>query len=155
VTALTKQQLKTIYTGQLTNWNAVGGADAPIICITQILGSGRAQMIEFQENIMDGVPYREDRKEVDRQPDQAAALLAEPYGITAFSPAFAPIGLKAIAIDGVAPEPEHIRSGAYRPSHPLMLVSQVHPKREVMQFFEFILSPAGQRIVARKFVPLR
>jgi phosphate transport system substrate-binding protein len=33
VTSLTKQQLKAIYSGRITNWNEVGGIDAPIVCI--------------------------------------------------------------------------------------------------------------------------
>jgi ABC-type phosphate transport system substrate-binding protein len=33
VTSLTKQQLKAIFTGRMSNWQEVGGADAPIVCI--------------------------------------------------------------------------------------------------------------------------
>jgi phosphate transport system substrate-binding protein len=155
VTSLTKQQLKAIYTGRITNWHEVGGADAPIVCITMIWGDKRAQMTVFQEHIMDGAPYREDRKEVDRQADEVDALLPEPYGITLLSPAYAQPGVKAVAIDGFAPELQHIRSGAYVLSRPLLLVSQAHPPSEVKQFIAFLLGPEGQEIVARKFVPVR
>lgn len=75
VATLTKQQLKGIYTGRITNWRDVGGPDAPIVCITQVWGAKRAQMVEFHESVMDGAPYRRDRKEVDLQSDQVAALL--------------------------------------------------------------------------------
>ena len=155
VTSLTKQQLKAIHTGRITNWNEVGGADAPVVCITQDWGAKPAQMVEFQQNIMDDAPYREDRKEFPRQPDQVAALLQEPYGIIAISPAFARPGVKAIAIDGFAPEPRHVQSGAYLLSRPLLLVSQAHPPGQVKQFIDFLLGPEGQEIVGRKFVPVR
>ena len=112
-------------------------------------------MIEFQENIMDGAPYHEHRKEFARQPDQVSALLQEPHGIIAISPAFARPGIKAIAIDGYAPEPQHIQSGAYLLSRPLLLASQAHPPSQVKQFIDFMLSSEGQGIVARKFVPVR
>jgi ABC-type phosphate transport system substrate-binding protein len=79
VTNLTKQQLKAIHTGQITNWN----------------------------------------------------------------------------IDGFAPEPQHIQSGAYLLSRPLLLVSQAHPPSAVKQFIDFLLAPEGQEIVARKFVSIR
>jgi phosphate transport system substrate-binding protein len=154
VTSLTKQQLKAIYTGRITNWNEVGGADAPIVCI-MIWGAKRSMMIEFQENILDGAPYRTDRKEVDRQPDAVDALLPEPYGITALSPAFARPGIKVVSIDGFVPEPQHIRSGAYLLSRPLLLVSPAHPPGAVKQFIDFLLGPEGQEIVARKFVSVR
>lgn len=155
VTNLTKQEIKAIYTGRIRNWQEVGGADASIVCITQIWGGKRAQMLEVQENLMDGAPYREDRKEVDRQSDMVAALLLEPYGIAALSQSFAQSGAKALAIDGFVPEPQHVQSGAYLLSRPLLLVSQAHPPTQVKQFIDFILSPVGQAIVARKFVPVR
>ncbi|HEY7490436.1 MAG TPA: phosphate ABC transporter substrate-binding protein [Candidatus Tectomicrobia bacterium] len=155
VTSLTRPQLKAIYTGRITNWHEVGGADAPIVCITQRWGARQAQMLEVQEFLMAGAPYREDRQEVDRQPDMADALLTEPYGITALSQSFARPGIKAIAIDGFTPEPRHIRSGGYLLSRPLLLVSSAHPPGAVTQFIDFLLGPEGQEIVARKFVPVR
>lgn len=104
---------------------------------------------------MDGAPYREDRIEVDRQLEAVAALVPKSYGTTAASPAFAQAGIKALAIDGFAPEPQHVQSGAYLLSRPLLLVSQAHPPGQVKQFIDFMLSPEGQEIVARKFVPVR
>ena len=155
IAGLTKDQLKAIYTGRITSWNHLGGPDARIVCITQVWGAGRAQMVDFQDHVMDGAPYREDRKEVDRQVDQVTALLAEPNGISALSPAFARPGIRALAIGGFTPEPRHIRSGAYILSRPLILVAPVPPSKESRQFIDFMLSAEGQRIVARKFVPIR
>jgi phosphate transport system substrate-binding protein len=155
VTSLTKQQLKAIYSGRITNWNEVGGVDAPIVCIMRKGGIQRSLMAEFQENIMDGAAYRTDGKEVDRQADQVVALLQDPYGIIALSPAFVQPGIKAVAIEGFAAEPQHIQSGAYLLSRPLLLASQAHPPGQVKQFIDFMLSPEGQEFVARKFVPVR
>jgi phosphate transport system substrate-binding protein len=104
---------------------------------------------------MDGAPFREDRVETDRQLDAIAALVQKSYGITAASPAFAPASIKALAIDGFMPEPQHVQTGAYLLSRPLLLVSQARPPTQVKQFIDFMLSPEGQEIVARKFVPVR
>jgi phosphate transport system substrate-binding protein len=155
VTTLTREQLKSIYTGRITNWKDVGGPDARIVCITQIWGAKRGQMIEFQQEVMDGAPFRRDRREVDRQSDQVTVLISERYGITAVSLAFARQGIRAVSIDGFQPEPKNIRSGAYILSRPLLLVSEARPKGEVKQFLNFMLSPEGQEIVAWKFVPVR
>lgn len=155
VSSLTKQQLKAIYTGQISNWKEVGGPDAAIVCITLVWGAGRALMIEFREHVMDGVPYRSDRKEFDLQSDAATALLSESYGITALSVAYTHPGIKAVAIEGFLPTLEHIRSGAYLLSRPLLLVSQAHPTSEVKQFIDFMVSPEGQASVAHAFVPIR
>ncbi len=155
VASLSRQQLKAVFTGRITNWKEVGGPDAQIVCITEVWGAKRAQMIEFQEHVMDGGTYREDRKEVDRQSDQVTALTADAFGITAASFAFTRPGVKAVAINGFSPEPNNVRSGAYILSRPLLLVSPARPSAEVKQFLDFMLTLEGQKIVAGKFVPVR
>lgn len=112
-------------------------------------------MVEFRDQIMDGVAYREDRLEVDRQPDQVAALLSEPRGITAVSLAVARPGTTAVAIEAFPPDARSVRSGAYLLSRPLLLVTTARPDPDARRFVEFMLSPEGQAIVARKFLPLR
>jgi phosphate transport system substrate-binding protein len=155
VKGLSRLELRDIFAGRITNWKQVGGRNAPIVCITQVWGGKRGQMVEFHERVMDGLPYRSDRREVDRQIDQLRSLASEPRGITVISPAFAEPGVKAALINGYAPEPNNIRSGAYVLSRPLVLVSVAHPPDEVKRFLQFMLSPEGQAIVARKFVPIR
>jgi phosphate transport system substrate-binding protein len=155
VTSLSKAALKGIYTGRIRSWKEVGGKDAPLVVITQIWGAERAIMVEFHEQIMDRAAYREDRREVDRQADQVAALLSEPRGITAVSLAAARPGIRAVAIEGFAPDPRSVRSGAYILSRPLLLVTPARPDPDARRFVEFMLSPEGQAIVARKFLPVR
>ena len=155
VSSLSKAALKDIYTGRVRNWKEVGGKDAPLVLITQNPGTGRAIMVEFRDQVMDGAPYREDRRVVDRQPDQVAALLSEPDGITAVSLASARPGINALTIEGFPPDPRSVRSGAYLLSRPLLLVTPARPSPDARRFVEFMLSPEGQAIVARNFITVR
>jgi phosphate transport system substrate-binding protein len=155
VTNLSKAALKGIFTGRIRNWKEVGGKDGPIVAITNIWGAKRAQMVEFRDQVMDGVTYREDRREVDRPPDQVTALLAEPQGITPVSTAQGRPGIRAVAIDGFPPDERSVRSGAYLLSRPLLLVTPARPDPDARRFVEFMLSAEGQAIVARKYVPVR
>jgi len=155
VSSLSKAALKGIYTGRIRNWKEVGGKDAPLVLITQNPENGRTIMVEFRDQVMDGAAYREDRREVDRQPDQVAALLAEPHGITAVSIASVRSGINAMTIEGFPPDQRSVRSGAYLLSRPLLLVTPARPDPDARRFVEFMLSPEGQAIVARKFVPVR
>ena len=155
IRSMTLEETRKIYTGEITNWKDVGGPDARIVWITQILSGDRGQMIEFQRDVMDGASLRRDRREVDQQSDQVTALISERYGIAEISRAFARRGIKAVSIDGFPPEPKNIRSGAYILSRPLLLVSEAHPNAEVKQFLAFMLTREGQEIVAWKFVPVR
>jgi phosphate transport system substrate-binding protein len=153
VTSLTKAQLKGIYTGRIRSWKEVGGRDAPIVCITEI--EGRGQMIEFRQHVLDGAPYRHDRREVDRQEDQVAALRAEPNGIASISRVKATSGIRAVALDGFPPERAHVRSGAYVLSRPLILLSKAPPTPEVKRLFAFFMTAEAQAIVDREFVSVR
>jgi len=155
VTSLSKAELKGIYTGRIRSWKEVRGQDRPVVVITQTWSAQRAQMVEFRDQVMDGVNYREDRWEVDRQVNQVIALLSEPRGIAAVSLASARTGIRAVTIEGFAPDARSVRSGAYLLSRPLLLVTAARPDPDARRFVEFMLSPEGQAIVARKFLPLR
>jgi phosphate transport system substrate-binding protein len=155
VTTLTLHQLKGLYTGRLTNWKAVGGRDAGIVVITEVWGTGHAPMVWFQGQVMNGAPFRPDRSELTGPRARLAALRDNPRAVTAVSLTFAASGARPIAIDGYPPEPQHARSGAYILSRPLLLVAPPRPGAEVKRFIDFMMSPAGQRIVARRFVPIR
>jgi phosphate transport system substrate-binding protein len=63
---------------------------------------------------------------------------------------------RVVKIDGVAPTPENIKSGRYLLSRTPMLVSRGKPAGEARQFIEFVLSPEGQKIVARMgYIPIK
>jgi phosphate transport system substrate-binding protein len=155
VTSLSKAALKDIFTGRIRSWKEVGGNDAPLVVITQIWGAQRAQMVDFHEQVMGRVAYREDRREVDRPAHQVAALLSEPRGITATSLIEGRPGIKTLAINDFPPDARSVRSGAYLLSRPMLLVIPARPDPDARRFVEFMLSPEGQAIVARKFIPVR
>lgn len=159
---LTREQLQKIFTGEIRNWKAVGGKDAPISPNTEIQGEKRATLLEFQRLVMDGAAYGKGFKEVNLPRDQIFLLAGDEGGICTVS-----LGLgrsvrkelhgavKAVMIDGVPPTEENIRSGRYPASRPLLLVTTERPDDAVRQFVDFMLSPAGQEIVAKEFVTLK
>jgi len=159
---LTKAQLKGIFTGQIRGWHEVGGRDAPITPNTEILSGKRATNQMFRKLVLNDAPYGQGFKEIDLPRDQIVDLADTENGICSVS-----LGLlaatsaevrsrvKTISIDGVAPSEGNVQSGAYLVSRPLLLVTKGLPKGEAKEFIAFILSPEGQRIVARHFVPVR
>jgi phosphate transport system substrate-binding protein len=155
VAVLTRRQLKAIYTGRVTNWKEVGGADAPIVPITGVTESGRALLIEFRQHVMDGLEYAPRRWEIDRLEDRVAAVASTPTAVAVVSLAFARPGVKAVAIEGYSPEPATVRSGAYLLSRPLLLIARTKARPAARQFMEFMLGAEGQQIVGRKFVSVR
>ncbi|MBI4352693.1 MAG: phosphate ABC transporter substrate-binding protein [Candidatus Omnitrophica bacterium] len=155
VQSLGKEQIKRMFTGEIKNWSETSGGDAPVVCVTETWGKGRATTEEFRRLVMGQESYRADRKEVDRPRDQAAALASEENGIAAASIAFARPEIRAVAIEGVSPEPANVVSGAYLLSRPLLLVTKGLPRGEAKEFLDFILSEKGQALVAERFVSVR
>ncbi len=74
VKKLSKDQLKGIFTGKITNWKEVGGADIPIKIVhgTKIPGTNTV----FQKDIMDGEPYSKNVLEASTAPDVKVKVVA-------------------------------------------------------------------------------
>jgi phosphate transport system substrate-binding protein len=151
---LSKDQVKGIFTGEITNWKELGGGDADIVVVTEIKAGDRATIQEFKKMALDGAEFGE-TKEIDKPHDCVKYIASDEYAITHASLAFNMSGVKALALDTIEPSFEHVKTGAYRLSRPLLLLAKELPKGNVRKFFEFILSPEGQAIVAEKFVPVR
>lgn len=158
---LSKEQLKGIFTGQIKNWKDVGGKDAPIAPMTELLAGKRATVEMLHELVLAGAAFGP-VKEIDQPRDQLIELAKNPNAICGVS-----LGLpsslssevqakiKIISLNGVMPEDKSIKSGSYLISRPMMLVTKGLPKDEVKEFINFILSAEGQAIVAKNFVPVR
>ena len=158
---LSRQQLKQIFTGRITNWKDVGGKEAPIEPATEMLVGKRATIEMFQEIIMDGAPYG-DFRQVSLPRDMLLQLARNPksictvsIGLMASLPSDVKNKIKAVSVNGIKPNVPNVRSGSYVVSRPLLLVTKGKPKGEEKEFIAFLLSPEGQEIIARNFVPVR
>ncbi len=162
VNKLSKEQLKGIFTGKITNWKEVGGKDALIAVNTEIQGAKRATIEMFNELVMDKAPYGSGFKEIDLPKDQIVEVAHNPNGIGAPSlgllsavPRDLRAKVKVIAVDGVAPTHDTVRSGTYLASRPLNLATMGAPTGAVKAFIDFMLTPEGQVFVEKDFVGVR
>src|SRR5664279_1806202 len=94
-------------------------------------------------------------QELDDATDCIHEVAQDPGGITASSMSFAVPGVAALMVDGAAPTLASVQSGSYPLKRPLILVTKDIPRGAVKAFLDFMLTPEAQKIVGKKFVPVR
>lgn len=162
VEGLTVEQIQGIYTGQITNWNQVGGKNQPIRPFQRLENSGSQSALL---RLMDGLPLIEPEKE-DRVGGmggiiQQVASYRNYKNSIGFSFRFyasemaANNQIRLLALDGVSPTKESIRDGSYPISDSFFAITaapigapdprESNPKLNA--FLDWILSEQGQQIV--------
>ena len=152
VDALTLAQLRGIFSGEIRNWQELGGKDEPIVVVTSPKGSGMRTAV--QELILGEKPFTaaEVISGVVGQADQQVTMF--PAGITAISLSMIDNErVKPVLVDGVAPTAANVAAGRYPLAKPLALVTLGQPKGQLERFILFSLGPRGQSVLAKSFVP--
>lgn len=160
---LSKEQLKGIFTGKITNWKQVGGGNAPIAPSTENLtGALRGAVEMVQKMVLDGAQYGKGFKQLESPVKQLADLSLSENGICTVSLGLLPTvtpevrgKIKKILVDNIPADDKNIQSGAYLVSVPLQLVTKGLPKGSEKEFIKFILSGEGQTIVEKNYVAVR
>lgn len=159
---LTMDQIKQIYTGEITNWNQVGGKDAPITVVSREEGSGtRGAFTEIT-----GVLGKDgEGKEVDNttkdalvQPSTGAVLKTvstTPDTIGYISLGALDDSVKALKVGGVEATDDNVVAGTYKIQRPFLYVAGKPLSPATQAFVDYVLSPEGQKIVGQEFIPVK
>jgi phosphate transport system substrate-binding protein len=154
VADLSKKQVKEIFTGSITNWKDVGGADAAIHIYARDPISGT--YLGFQELAMDNKPYALGPKLETNYIAMTDAIAQDENGI-GYCGAILPKGatVKAVSIGGVAPSAESVNTGKYPYTRGLHLYTLKGKESSgAHDFVEYVLSSRGQGILSETgFVP--
>jgi phosphate transport system substrate-binding protein len=146
--ALTVEQLKGIYLGDITNWKDVGGPNAPIVLYSRENSSGTYVFVK--EHLLKGEDYAPEAQTLPGTAAVVNAITKEKNGIGYGGAAYAK-GIKELKIkvgtEEVAASAENIKSGKYPLSRDLYFYLRAKPTGEVKSFIDFTLSAAGQEIV--------
>ena len=132
VNELSKDQLKGIFTGKITNWKEVGGKDMPIIVVWGKLIPGTNKL--FVEKILDGEPVLKEVLET--------TTAAEIKNIVAITPEAIGIGPLAV-VDGSVKAPKIPDI-----SRPITLVTKGKPSAKVQKLIDFIKGE-GQKYIKK------
>ena len=147
VTDLTVEQIAKIYTGEITNWNEVGGNDAEIVLIGREAGSGTRDGFESITDTKDACKYRQ---ELTSTGAVITAVESNPNAIGYASLASVKDSVKALSVNGVAPGESTIKDGSYAIQRPFVLVTKegVNLSETAQAFFDYITSGEAKALIS-------
>ena len=152
--SLTIDQVKGIYSGEITNYAEVGGPDAEIVVVSREEGSGTRSA--FEELVMesgDETALITEKALLQQSNGQIRTTVSTtPNSIGYLSFGFLDESVNAVSIDGVEPTMENVKAGAYAIYRPLNMLTNGAPNDLAQIFLDFILSEAGQAIVAEDYI---
>ena len=155
VSDLSIEQVRDIFSGKITNWKDLGGEDQNIIIISREEGSGTRSA--FEEMVMG-----EDAliaATAILQPSNGSirtTISTTPYSIGYLSFGYLDETVKTVSIGGVAPTEPNAANGSYPIVRPLNMLTNGEPAGAVKAFLDFILSEAGQKLVAEDgYIPVK
>lgn len=145
---LTVEQIKKIYTGEITNWSEVGGADGEIVLIGREAGSGTRDGFESITDTKDKCKYRQ---ELTSTGDVITTVAQNPNAIGYASLASVKDTVKALKVGGVTPSEDTVKDGSYVVQRPFVLVTKEGtPLSETAQkFFNYATSSSASEIISK------
>ena len=163
VSNLSAEQLRNIYSGEINNWRDVGGKNNRILAFQRPKNSGSQTMMEY---FMGDTPLREPLEaEYESSMGDVVSAVAE-YENSAFSLGYSfryyttimmadsdegAAGIKLLAVDGVYPDTETIRSGEYPYTtqlYAITVANRADEKSTIKPFLEWMIGPQGQQLVS-------
>ncbi len=151
---LSIEQLQAIYTGKITNWKELGGADSRIVVISRDTSSGTYETWELfvmkGQRVMPAALLQASNGAVV----QAVSKNKNAIGYIGFG--YLDNSLKATKVGGLEATAETALAKSWPLSRELWLYTKGTPAGDVKTFIDFALSPEGQKHVKDVgFIPFK
>ena len=159
VRALTVEELRRIYTGELRSWREVGGLDEPILVYSRENSSGTYAYVK--EAVLGKADFAPTAQPL---PGTAAVVnaVAQSRNAIGYGGAAYLAGVKELEVaagpgkPASLPTKANVVAGTYPLSRDLFLVTRGPPAGDARVFIDFVLSPEGQALVEQVgYFPLR
>ena len=136
---LTVDQLKQMFTGEITNWSEVGGDDGEIVLIGREAGSGTRDGFESIVDVKDSCKYVQ---ELTATGAVISAVEANPLAIGYASLSAVGDTVKMVTVGGVECSEETVKDGSYEVQRPFVFVTNksVTLSEQAQAFFDFATS---------------
>jgi phosphate transport system substrate-binding protein len=155
VSDLSIEQIRNIYTGAITDWSQVSGGakSGRIAVISREEGSGTRGAFEelagFQGKLLAGANESTSTGAIK------SGIVSNPDAIGYISLGSVDSTTKALAVGGVAALNENVVKGTYKIARPFIVLTGANVHAESKAFVDWMLSPAGQAIVKKSWIPVK
>src|SRR5436305_753476 len=155
IKGLSKKQVEQIFTGEITDWSAIGGSGGKISVYTRNTSSGT--YAEFKELAMKKRDYAPDSQKLAGNEQIAQEVGKNPNGVGYIGLAYTKAsGIEVVPIDGAVPSKESVLAKSYPYARPTFYYTNGDPTGVVKEFIDFTVAPEGQKIVEQVgFVPIK
>ena len=139
VADLTVDQLKQMFTGEITNWKDVGGDDGEIVLVGREAGSGTRDGFESIVDVKDSCKYAQ---ELTATGAVISAVEANPLAVGYASLSAVGDTVKMVTVGGVECSEETVKDGSYEVQRPFVFVTNksVALSEQAQAFFDFATS---------------
>ena len=148
ISDLSVEDIARIYTGEITNWKDLGGADAEIVVIGREAGSGTRDGFESITGTSEKCLYRQ---ELTSTGDVITTVSQNPDAIGYASLSAVKDTVKALTVGGVAPTEDTVKDGSYVVQRPFVLVTRTDEKlsEAAQAFFDYATSADAVELIAK------
>ena len=148
VSNLSVEEIAKIYTGEVTNWNEVGGNDGPIVLIGREAASGTRDGFESITGTKDKCKYNQ---ELTSTGDVIQTVSGNPNAIGYASLAAVNDSVKVLSVDNIMPSKGTIQDGTYKVQRDFVLVTKKDTKLsdEAQKFFDFATSKEADGLIEK------
>lgn len=153
---ITGDQIKSIYSGQITNWKELGGPDADIVLFDLTEDESEKQTLRqlYLGQDLAITPNAIVFPEDDDVPE-TAAITEFSMATIAYEDTIERLDLNPLRIEGVHPSAQAIQSGAYPMVLTLGIVLDQQPSNATQEFLKFAIGPKGQKTLSgTNYIPL-
>ena len=139
VADLTVDQLKQMFTGEITNWEDVGGDDGEIVLVGREAGSGTRDGFESIVDVKDSCKYAQ---ELTATGAVISAVEANPLAVGYASLSAVGDTVAMVTVEGVECSEDTVKDGSYKIQRPFVFVTNksVTLSEQAQAFFDFATS---------------
>ncbi|EST38749.1 hypothetical protein N566_05720 [Streptomycetaceae bacterium MP113-05] len=149
---LTKEQVRGLFEGKITNWSEVGGPDLEVFVYDKEPGRGTREVLDtylYGNTTPPPPPETDNFAIVGGNLETRSKLKSTPGSVAPLSTGFIEghDDLFAVTLDGVSSASAHVASGEYPMARPLFFLTDGEPQGQVKKFIDYVLSDSGQKLL--------